>query len=76
MATVTLSQKKYDALLKRQDEVQNEVARLKHIVFELAQDEVQPSVLKRLNARSLDIGKGAGKKFSSIKVFKQYLRML
>lgn len=76
MATVTLSQRKYDALLKRQDEVQNEIARLKHIVFEFAQDEVRPSTLKRLNSRSLDIEKGAGKKFSNIKAFKQYLRAL
>lgn len=76
MATVTLSQRKYDALLKRQEQVQGEVARLKHIVFELAQDEVRPSALKRLNSRSLDLEKGAGKKFLGIKAFKQYLHAL
>lgn len=76
MATVTFSQKQYGVLLKRQAAVQNEIMRLKKIMKELAQDEVQPSVLKRLNARSLDIEKGAGKKFSNIKAFKQYLRAL
>lgn len=76
MITVTLSQKKYETLLKRQEQVQGEVAHLKSIVFELARDEVNESVLKRLNARSASIEKGAGKKFLNIKAFKQYLRAL
>lgn len=76
MVAVTLSQKKYSALLKRQEQVRNEVAHLKSIVLELAQDEVRSSALKRLNAQSLDIEKGGAKKFSSIKAFKQYLRAL
>ena len=76
MITVTLSRKQYDALLKEQEEVRSEVMRLKTIVRELAEDEVRPSVLKRLNARSALIEKGGGKRFSSVKTFRQYLRAL
>lgn len=76
MDTVTLNKSDYQKLIKRQDDAEEAITRLTHVVKVLSQDEVTPAVAKHLEKQSQLIDAGRGKRFGTMKSFRTYVRGL
>ena len=76
MNTVTLPKNEYMQILETQEKLKEDLARLENAVSFIAQDEVSPTYLKRLEkiSRGLDVGKG--KRFSSVSAVRKYFKSL
>lgn len=68
MNLVTLPKKQYKTLVRRQEKVERELAVLKEVVKEQAEDNlIRPAVLKKWERISKDIDTGKGRVFKSPK---------
>lgn len=77
MTTVTLPKKEYKILVRRQEQVERELAILKEIVKEQAEDDlVRPSVLKKWERISRDLDSGKGRVFKSQREVKAWFKNL
>ena len=77
MNMVTLPKSTYSEILKRQARVEVAVAKLYQRVEELNQDEqIKPSVLKRLEKQSRLLDAGKGIKLKNMKEYRAYVRSL
>ena len=76
MNMITLPKGTYSEILKRQTRVEVAVAKLYQRVEELDQDEIKPSVLKRLEKQSRLLDAGKGIKFKNMKEYRAYVRSL
>ncbi|MBI2057906.1 MAG: hypothetical protein HYT63_02905 [Candidatus Yanofskybacteria bacterium] len=54
----------------------SDIVLLKKTVAELAKDQLTSSVIRKIEKSSLSLDKGLGKRFASLKEFKNYLRHL
>ena len=74
---ITLPKSTYSEILKRQARVEVAVAKLYQRVEELNQDEqIKPSVLKRLEKQSRLLDAGKGIKLKNMKEYRAYVRSL
>jgi hypothetical protein len=76
MTTITIPIKEYKQSIQMQKNILSRLDLLQKVIFESSKDEVNPSVMKRLERISFDLDNNKGKKFSSISSFKNYLRNL
>jgi len=76
MATVTITKKEYQHLVKRQEKIETQLSSLFRIVQEELADEVTDEYRKKLDRWSEKIDKGAGRRFSNAQEMKKYLRSL
>lgn len=76
MNTITLPKSTYSEILKRQARVEAAVAKLYQRVDMLDEEEIKPSVLKRLEKQSRLLDAGKGKSFKNIKEVRAYMRSL
>ncbi len=76
MNTITLPKSTYSEILKRQARVEEAIAKLYQRVNELDQDEIKPSVLKRLEKQSRLLDDGKGIKLKNMKEYRAYVRSL
>jgi hypothetical protein len=77
MATVTIPQKEYKNLVKRQSRIEEELAVLREVVKEQAGDElIRPAILKKWERISGDLDRGQGRVFKSQKEIKAWFKNL
>lgn len=76
MATNTISKTEYKKILKTQEELRSQLAVLREFIIETTKEELNPSIVKRLEKRSQFLDKGNGKYFNTTTSFKSYLRCL
>lgn len=76
MATITIPKKEYQQLVKKQAQMAEQVSFLSQIVERLAQDELQPAYIKKLERHSAFLDAGKGKYFDTLKQFRSYLATL
>jgi len=74
--SVTISEKQLQAIIKKQRTTDVEISFLKEIVSDLAKDEINPFIAKRLAAQSCLMDSGKGKRFSTAAAFRAYARGL
>lgn len=73
-STITLDRKDYRELLRKQTSIEREVSTLREAVLELSKDELRPAVVNRLEKQSGILDKGGGRRFSSMKDLKVYIK--
>lgn len=76
MNMITLPRSTYSEILKRQARVEAAVAKLYQRVDMLDEDEIKPSVLKRLEKQSQLLDAGKGIKLKNMKEYRAYVRSL
>ncbi len=76
MTTITIPIKEYKQSIQIQKSILSRLDLLQKVVFQSSKDEINPNVMKRLGKISLNLDNGKGKRFSSISLFKNYLRDL
>lgn len=73
---LTITQKDYKYLIRRQDQIERDLNSLKQIVRQgLAQEQIFPSVLKRWERISNKLDRGKGRTFLSTKEMEKWLLM-
>lgn len=76
MDTVTISRLAYQTLVQKQTRTAEDLLSLKKMVVLLAKDEVTSQYAKKLEKRSRALDAGKGKRFSTMRSFKSYLKTL
>lgn len=76
MNMITLPKSTYNEILKRQARVEVAVAKLYQRVEELNEDELKPSVLKRIEKHSRLLDEGKGIKLKNMKEYRAYMKSL
>jgi len=76
MVNVTIPKTEYKKILKLQKELYSQISALRKFVVEAIKEELNPSIIKRLEKRSRFLDSGKGKCFNSISSFRSYLRSL
>lgn len=77
MNLITLPQKQYKTLIRRQEQVERELTILKEVVKEQAEDDlIRFSALKKWERISRDLDRGKGRVFKSQKEVKAWFRNL
>ena len=76
MPTITVDRKTINNLIKKQEATNREIRVLKDIIFEIAKDEIRPTVVKRFSKISKELDKNRGRRFGSFSAFKTYIRNL
>jgi len=78
MNTIALPRSTYSEILKRQARADVAIARLQEAVKELKyeDDEIKPSVLKRIERQSRLLDEGKGIKLMNMKEYRTYVRSL
>ncbi len=77
MNIITLPKKQYETLIRRQERVERELALLREVVKEQAEDDlIRSPVLKKWERISRDLDRGRGRSFASLKEMKAWLRAL
>ena len=74
---LTITQKDYQRLLRRQDKIEAELNLVKKVVHEQVEEErIHPKILKRWERISRDLDRGKGRSFSSLFEMKRWLKNL
>lgn len=77
MDTLVIDKTEHSRILEGQRELQSQINYLGELFkMAIADEVIQPSVLKRLETRSIKFDQGKGKKFSTLSSFKNYLAEL
>lgn len=76
MNTITIPIKEYKQSIQMQKSILSRLDHLQKVIFESSKDEINPSLMKRLEKISLNLDTGKGRRFSSSSSFKDYLRDL
>ena len=76
MNTITIPKIEYKKILKTQEELRSQVEALREFVIEAVKEELNFSVIKRLEKRSQLLDQKRGRYFDSISSFRSYLRLL
>ncbi len=76
MKTVAISKKEYSDLVRRQNKIESAVRALEYFVRYETQDKVTDEYKKKLALWSKELDEGKGKRFSSIKNMRKYLKSL
>lgn len=76
MTIITISKIEYNAILKRQKKVEEQMRSLTCFVSEELAGEVTGEYKKKLERWSAEIDRGAGKRFSGIGEVKKYFKSL
>lgn len=76
MTMITIPKKEYLQLVKNQAQTAEQVSFLRKIVERLAQDELKPAYIKKLERQSAALDIGRGKHFGTLKQFRSYLAAL
>lgn len=73
---MNISAREFKDFVRRQELINSELLSMKEAILELARNEINQSLIVKLGKASklLDVGKG--KRFSSFKDFKKYLKSL
>ena len=74
---VTIAQKEYKQILRRQDKLESEIELIKKAVLENAESNIKPSALKRWERISRDMDRGkVGHTFTSVQEMRKWLKNL
>lgn len=77
MSTIIIPKSEYKKILRKQVNLQTQIADLKNFVIkEIKIDELNSSVIKQMGKISKSIDKGNGKFFNSITSLRSYLKNL
>lgn len=77
MVTVTIPQKEYADLVKRQKKIERELKAVKHLMHsEFDETRIRTDALHRWDRISRDLDKGDGHFFSSMKDMRKWLQAL
>jgi len=76
MNTVTLPKNKYMQILNTQEKLRGDLTRLQKLVFNIAQDEVRPEYIAKLNKIEKGLSSGKGLKFRNKSQIKKYFSLL
>lgn len=73
---MNISTREFKDFVRKQELINSQLLFIKEAILELARDEISQSLIVKLGKASKLLDAGKGKRFSSLKDFKKYLKSL